>query len=426
MTEKAVLASNRQLLILLSLYIAQGLPFGFFTQAIPAIMRAEGVELKYIGLMSLLALPWALKFLWAPLLDKYGVFSFPLRKGWILLANGLAVVSLLIFSTADQTWWLNTGLVFTMLILLGLNIFAASQDISTDALAIESVPVHKRGVLNSIQVSGYRIGMVIGGGAILAWLPVMGWQYAMWLMALLLVLASAPVLLMPNKNNLVNGLANDLDVSASVFVSWKGLFERKGFWLWVGLLVLYKIGDAFGTAMLKPLMIDSGYKLEDVAIIMGTWGVVAGLVGAVIGGLLVKPLGRYRALVVFALLQALSLFLYGMYAQGLIPKDGFVFLCVIEHITGAMATIGIFTVMMDYCREHHAGLDYSFQSCLIIASGLIAGSLSGFSVEAFGYFMHFTIAAGLTLLGLVWVIWQRKFINSLLIENLNVELRKLT
>jgi MFS family permease len=424
-----VVASNRQLLILLSLYIAQGLPFGFFTQAMPDIMRAEGVELKYIGLMSLLALPWALKFLWAPLLDKYRVFSFPLRKGWILLANGLAVVSLLIFSAADQAWWLNTGLFFTLLILLGLNIFAATQDISTDALAIESVPVHKRGVLNGIQVSGYRIGMVIGGGAILAWLPVMGWQYAMWLMALLLVLASAPVLFMPDNNNSVNGLANDLDVSArasdSVFVSWKGLFKRKGIWLWVGLLVLYKIGDAFGTAMLKPLMIDTGYKLEDVAIIMGTWGVVAGLVGAIIGGLLVKPLGRYRALVVFACLQALSLFLYGMYAQGLIPKDGFVLLCVIEHITGAMATIGIFTVMMDYCREHHAGLDYSFQSCLIIASGLIAGSLSGFSVEAFGYFMHFFIAAGLTLLGLVWVIWQRKFINSLVADSLNVDLRKL-
>jgi hypothetical protein len=77
-----------------------------------------------------------------------------------------------------------------------------------------------------------------------------------------------------------------------------------------------------------------------------------------------------------------------------------------------MATIGIFTVMMDYCREHHAGLDYSFQSCLIITSGLVAGSLSGFSVEAFGYFLHFSIAAALTLLGLVWVMIQRKFIVS--------------
>ncbi|MFT6326440.1 MAG: MFS family permease [Crocinitomicaceae bacterium] len=406
------MASNRQLLILLSLYIAQGLPFGFFTQAMPAIMRSEGVQLKYIGLMSLLALPWALKFLWAPFLDKYRFLSFPLRKGWILLANSLAVLSLLIFSTGDQSWWLNSGLVFTMLILLGLNIFAASQDISTDALAIETVPADKRGLLNGIQVSGYRIGMIIGGGAILAWLPVMGWQYAMWLIALLLVLASAPVLLMSNDTKVANASEADFGTDESIYSSWKGLFKRKGIWLWVGLLVLYKIGDSFGTAMLKPLMIDSGYQLQDVAIIMGTWGVSGGLIGAVIGALLVRPLGRYRALVVFALLQAVSLFLYGLYAQGFIPKDGFLILCIIEHITGAMATIGIFTVMMDYCREHHAGLDYSFQSCLIITSGLVAGSLSGFSVEAFGYFLHFSIAAALTLLGLVWVMIQRKFIVS--------------
>jgi PAT family beta-lactamase induction signal transducer AmpG len=406
------MASNRQLLILLSLYIAQGLPFGFFTQAMPAIMRSEGVQLKYIGLMSLLALPWALKFLWAPFLDKYRFLSFPLRKGWILLANSLAVLSLLIFSTGDQSWWLNSGLVFTMLILLGLNIFAASQDISTDALAIETVPADKRGLLNGIQVSGYRIGMIIGGGAILAWLPVMGWQYAMWLIALLLVLASAPVLLMSNDTKVANASEADFGTDESIYSSWKGLFKRKGIWLWVGLLVLYKIGDSFGTAMLKPLMIDSGYQLQDVAIIMGTWGVSGGLIGAVIGALLVRPLGRYRALVVFALLQAVSLFLYGLYAQGFIHKDGFLILCIIEHITGAMATIGIFTVMMDYCREHHAGLDYSFQSCLIITSGLVAGSLSGFSVEAFGYFLHFSIAAALTLLGLVWVMIQRKFIVS--------------
>jgi PAT family beta-lactamase induction signal transducer AmpG len=407
-----VIASHRQLLILLSLYIAQGLPFGFFTQAMPAIMRTEGIELKYIGLMSLLALPWALKFLWAPFLDKYQFLSFPLRKGWILLANGLAVVSLLIFSQGDQAWWLSSGIVFTMLILLGLNIFAASQDISTDALAIETISADRRGLLNGIQVSGYRIGMIIGGGAILAWLPVMGWQYAMWLMALLLVLASAPVVLMTAHINVANNPVDDSAAGESIFVSWKGLFQRNGIWLWIGLLVLYKIGDSFGTAMLKPLMIDSGYQLQDVAIIMGTWGVVAGLIGAILGALLVKPLGRFKALVFFALLQAVSLFLYGIYAHGLMPRDGFIVLCVIEHITGAMATIGIFTVMMDYCREHHAGLDYSFQSCLIIASGLVAGSISGFSVEAFGYFLHFTIAAGLTLLGLVWVVVQRKFIVS--------------
>ena len=411
---------NRQLFILLSLYVAQGLPIGFFTQAMPAIMRDAGVELRYIGLMSLLALPWALKFLWAPLLDRYAVGSLPLRKGWILLANGFAVTALLVLSTQTLSWWLSSGIVLTMLLLFSLNMFAASQDISTDALAVESVPAEQRGWINGVQVSGYRIGMIIGGGAILAWLPVLGWQKAMLLIAAILLLASLPVLLSngdkkPKSSNdstaVDDSIIHQEPASEGVVASWKGLFNRNGVWMWIGLLIIYKSGDAFGTAMLKPLMIDQGYDLSDVAVIIGSWGVVAGLVGAIVGASLVKPLGRIRALMVFAILQSLSLSLYGLYGMGWIPESGFIALCVIEHITGAMATIGLFTVMMDYCREHHAGLDYSFQSCLVVISGLIMGAISGFSVEALNYGWHFMIAAALTLFGMIWVYWQRKSIS---------------
>jgi MFS family permease len=414
------LAANRQLFILLSLYVAQGLPIGFFTQAMPAIMRNEGIELKYIGLMSLLALPWALKILWAPLLDRYTVGLFPLRKGWILLANALAVLTVISLSLYPLEFWIGTGMVVTMLLLFSLNIFAASQDISTDALAVESVPADQRGWINGIQVSGYRIGMVIGGGAILAWLPVLGWQYSMILMALILLLTSLPILFTTQAQGapayIESSSSHDESIlhvspaSDGVVSSWKGLFNRNGIWLWIGLLLIYKSGDAFGTAMLKPLMIDKGYQLADVAVIIGSYGVVAGLVGAILGAALVKPLGRINALLIFALLQTMSLCLYGLYAMGWIPDNGFIMLCIIEHVTGAMATIGVFTVMMDYCREHHAGLDYSFQSCLVVISGLIMGALSGFSVEAIGYGWHFIVAAGLTVLGFAWVLWQRKSI----------------
>lgn len=412
------MAAKRQLLILLSLYVAQGLPIGFFTQAMPAIMRDAGVELKYIGLMSLLALPWALKIVWAPLLDRYAVGSMPLRKGWILLANGLAVTTVLVLSFQPLEWWLGSGIVLTMILLFSLNVFAASQDISTDALAIESVSADQRGWINGIQVSGYRIGMIIGGGAILAWLPVLGWQFAMVLMAFILMLTSLPIIFSISTNLSVKSKQAEQGVelvhlepsSQGVMDSWKGLFNRRGIWLWVGLLFIYKSGDAFGTAMLKPMMIDKGYQLTDVAVIIGSYGVIAGLIGAILGALLVKPLGRIKALLVFAVLQSISLSLYGLYGIGLIPESSFIALCVIEHVTGAMATIGLFTIMMDYCREHHAGLDYSFQSCLVVISGLIMGALSGFSAEGLGYGWHFVLAGSLTLLGFVWVFWQRKSI----------------
>lgn len=394
----------KQLTILMALYMAQGLPFGFFTQALPALMRQEGMGLEYIGLMSLLALPWALKFLWASILDNKTVLGMSHRKGWILFANFCAVLVVLILASMDLPWWLGSGIVFLMILILCMNLFAASQDISTDALAVETIPADRRGLANAIQVSGYRVGMVLGGGLILAWLPVIGWQSAMLVMAALLLLTSLSILLWGRESVPPTDQATGQSI--------KGLFSRKGVWLWFAFLILYKAGDAFGTAMLKPMLIDKGYGLEDIALVLGTWGVIAGLVGALLGGLLIKPLGRLKALILFALLQTGSLLLYGLFGGGLLPDDAFVWICVLEHVTGAMATIAIFTLMMDYCRESHAGLDYSFQSCLIVISGLLMASFSGFSAQSFGYLGHFMIASSLTLIAFVWAMLARHFIAT--------------
>jgi predicted MFS family arabinose efflux permease len=394
-------AQVRSFSILIALYVAQGLPFGFFTQAMPALMRQEGVDLKYIGLMSLLALPWALKFLWAPFLDGKSILGLSHRKGWILLANILAVCVVLCLAMMPLPWWLGSGIVWLMLLILCMNLFAASQDISTDALAVESIEPQKRGLANAVQVSGYRVGMVLGGGFILAWLPVLGWQWAMVVMAVLLLVSGLSVLFWQSESVPATTQTSGQSI--------KGLFARKGVWVWFGFLILYKAGDAFGTAMLKPMLIDRGYSLADIAWLLGTWGVMAGLVGAVVGGLLIKPLGRFKALVLFALLQCISLSLYGLYAKGLIPESWFVGVCILEHVTGAMATIAIFTLMMDYCRESHAGLDYSFQSCLIVVGGLLMASFSGFSAQYLGYFLHFMLAASITLLAFVWAYKARHF-----------------
>jgi len=394
----------RSFSILICLYVAQGLPFGFFTQAMPALMRQEGVDLKYIGLMSLLALPWALKFLWASFLDSRSILGMSHRKGWILLANILAVSVVLCLALMPLPWWLGSGIVFLMLLILCMNLFAASQDISTDALAVESIAPDKRGLANAIQVSGYRIGMVLGGGLILAWLPVVGWQWAMLIMAALLLISSLSIVFWQTEKAPV--------AKEGAGQSIKGLLTRKGVWVWFAFLFVYKAGDAFGTAMLKPMLIDKGFTLADIAWLLGTWGVIAGLFGAILGGLLIKPLGRFRALVLFALLQAVSLLLYGMYAQGFLPQEWFTGICILEHITGAMATIAIFTMMMDYCRDSHAGLDYSFQSCLMVVGSLLMGAISGFSAQYLGYFVHFLLAAGLTLCAFFWAYGARHFMAT--------------
>ena len=159
---------NQKFGLLASLYIAQGLPFGFFMQSLPTLLRKEGANLETIGFGVILALPWAFKFLWAPALDKFAT-----RKFWIVTANLLAVTCMLGLSIMDLSQLVNER----VFILFGgfflMNLFSSTQDIATDGLAVNQLKENERGIGNGIQVAGYRTGMIIGGGMLLVHIPLM-------------------------------------------------------------------------------------------------------------------------------------------------------------------------------------------------------------------------------------------------------------
>ncbi len=151
-----------QFLLLLSLYTAQGLPFGFFTQALPVIMRQQDYALRWIGLSHLLALPWALKWLWASTVDSTYSARFGRRRSWILplQAASCIVIAVLGLLGDGNVGWLVVGCLLT-------DLFAATQDIATDGMAVEQLSPRERGWGNGIQVAGYRVGMIVGSSAIL-------------------------------------------------------------------------------------------------------------------------------------------------------------------------------------------------------------------------------------------------------------------
>ena len=154
--------------LLTSLYFAQGLPFGLFTQALPVMMRQQGYSLESIGLSNLLALPWVLKFLWAPWIDR---ISGP-RRRVIVPLNVVAAGLLAALAVVSP------GAMVPLIVTVFLcNLAAATQDIATDALAVESLPPAERGIGNGVQVAGYRLGMVLGGGALVQLFDAKGWMF---------------------------------------------------------------------------------------------------------------------------------------------------------------------------------------------------------------------------------------------------------
>jgi predicted MFS family arabinose efflux permease len=285
-----------------ALYFSQGLPFGFFTQGLPVLLRQRGFSLAEIGFSSLLAAPWALKWLWAPLLDRWYSPRLGRRRSWIVpLQLGTAAI-------LAALAWLDGALSMPILLaaVLVSNLLAATQDVATDGLAVELLSPTERGLGNGLQVAGYRLGMLVGGGALLIWHERLGNAGTFLSMATLIVLATLPVLLTherpaplaPNERARVG--------------HW---LRRPGAWRLLGLLVAYKAGDSFATGMLRPFLVDRGLSLADVGWLLGPVGFVSGLFGALAGGALVNRLGRKRALLGFGVLQALTVAGYAWLAS---------------------------------------------------------------------------------------------------------------
>ncbi|HEX2494667.1 MAG TPA: MFS transporter, partial [Steroidobacter sp.] len=176
---------SRKIALFVALYAAQGLPLGFFTLALPVLLRDAGFSLKAISAFSLLSLPWALKFLWAPYIDHLGA-----RRSWLLTLQLSSVLAALVLTQLD----LNRSYVLLVVAAFAFNILAATQDIVTDGLAVRALDAGERGPANAIQVAAYRLGMILGGGFLLWLCATTNWTIMFFTMALLLALTVLPVI----------------------------------------------------------------------------------------------------------------------------------------------------------------------------------------------------------------------------------------
>lgn len=380
-----------KLALLSTLYFSQGLPFGFFIQALPVLMRERGLDLTSIGLANLLVLPWALKFLWAPAVDR-------VRRTRVIVPLQAATIALLLALAAADP---GTAGAFAPVLagVLAINMLAATQDIATDGLAVDLLAPAERGLGNGIQVAGYRVGMILGGGALLIAFEHVGWAGTFVAMAAMLALATIPIALR-RETEPERGRASAPQGPRRGFAEF---VSRPGAWRWLSLLVAYKAGDALATGMLKTFMVDLGMTMGDVGRVLGIAGFLAGMSGALFGGWLAQRAGRRNALIASGILQSLAVLLYVFPATDA-PVSTLWGIAAFEHFTGGMATAALFTAMMDMCRPDRAATDYTVQACAVVVATGLAQSASGALADGVGYAAHFAIAAALSLSGTLFVL----------------------
>lgn len=385
--------------LLFSLYWAQGLPVGFMTHALPVILRAQGVSLAHIGGFGLLMLPWSIKIFWAPWVDRHAISRLGHYRSWILPTQLLTVAVLCVLSffpiqALDQPLYL---FIF-FIALLFMNLTGATQDIATDALAVNLLQHDQQHWGNTFQVVGSRLGFIVGGGAVLWCLDWLSWQPTFLLLAALVFVNTLPVLLFkePVRSSHSTNETSQLNLVTKIKAYLSYFSQNKELRAWLMVLITFKVADGLAGPLLKPLMVDMGLSFTQIGVYITMLGAVAALVGAFIAGWVLKHFSRPTTLISFSILKIMSLgaYVYLAYAyEQKIKINAWLIYTInaLEDAFAAMLLVVMLTLVMHYSRKNYAGTDFTFQVSVMatVSGGLY--TLSGVIGDVLGYF-HYLIA----------------------------------
>jgi MFS family permease len=383
-----------RLSLLVCLYTVQAVPIGFCSLALPVLIQYSGVSMSKSTLVYLLSLPWVFKFLWAPLVD-YQTKNIPdIQRKWLIYSSlllSLGFLSLSIFSWPDQT----TGIIIVLIL---ISILAATQDIISDALAINILKQTEMGSGNSAQSGGYQLGSLIGGMLPLVLYEVISWQLLMTLFAIIMIL---PFFWLSDWHRYWAVLAQPEHKKDRH----NNQMRRSIRWIWLLCVVLYLSANIWGLTLFKHFLTLEKIHLQNIGLLYGTWGLLAGLAGAFLGGVLIK--NSNHSLVVF---QALTILGLGLYIIPIIDKtlSFWIYIAVlINKLLAGMAVVALFTQMMREIDIRLPATTYALQQGAFNLTPALA-AFTGILAESFGFIGTILFSIGLGVCSWLLTIWALK------------------
>lgn len=376
--------------ILLILGFASGLPLALTSGTLQAWMTVENIDLKTIGFFSLVGQAYVFKFLWSPIMDRYTPPFLGRRRGWLLTTQFLLLISIAAMGLLEP----GTQLRWMAALAVVIAFCSASQDIVFDAWKTDVLPAEDRGTGAAISVLGYRLGMLVSGGLALwmadRWL---GWQGMYWLMAALLLPCIIATLLAPEP---ADSIPVPKTLEQAVAAPLRDFFGRNNAWLILLLIVLYKLGDAFAMSLTTTFLIRGvGFDAGEVGVVNKTLGLLATIVGALYGGVLMQRLSLFRALLIFGMLQGASnagYWLLSVTDKHMFSMGAAVFF---ENLCGGMGTAAFVALLMTLCNKSFSATQFALLSALSAVGRVYVGPVAGWFVEAHGWptFYLFSVVA---------------------------------
>ena len=358
-----------------ALAFASGFPFGLVNETIPIYLRTHGVGLVEIGQLNKLSLPWSIKWLWAPLVDRHGT-----RRQWI--AGCLAGLAALTFAVGTlQTGRLGTEF---WIILVLIVLLSATQDVAIDAYTIQSTTTRELGVANSVRITLYRVGMLTAGG-LLVWLAGrIGWSESFSVGAVLLAALALCAFLLPAVDRGAGRPPNLLEPL-------KELLSRPGIATVIAFALIFKLDIAALEPMMRPFWVDRGLSLAEIGAVIASGRLIATILGATAGGLFTTRYGIFTALWVLGLIQAFSALVYWATAAFATPNSVVVVAAYFESFAAGLGTSAYLAFLMSICERRYAATQFAVLSALLAVTRGVAGEYSGGLAERFGYANYFLV-----------------------------------
>jgi PAT family beta-lactamase induction signal transducer AmpG len=357
-----------------ALSFASGLPYFFFNETVPVWLAASGMSLAGIGLASGASLPWVLKFLWAPLVDRLGS-----RRLWIRVCLGLLAATTALLAGADPAR--HAGQLAALLLFYVT--LSATQDIAIDAYTIETTHGRELGVANSVRIGAYRSASFVSS-AFLVWVAARhGWRAAFLAGAALLGALALATLVLPSPRR-------ETSHPPTLAEPIRSLLGRPGIWAVVLFALLFKLDISAMEPMTKPFWVASGFSLDQIAALT-TGRLLATLAGAALGGVIATRVGIFHALWSLGLVQLLSSLGYAAAAAGGAGKTPITAAALFENFAAGLGTAAFLAFLMSVCERRYAATQFALLTAVFALSRWAAGLLSGVLAERLGFGGYFLL-----------------------------------
>jgi PAT family beta-lactamase induction signal transducer AmpG len=398
---------DKRMVAILFLSFASGLPFNLTNFTLQAWLASEGLSIKTIGLFSLAALPYNVKFLWAPFLDRYLPPILGRRRGWILIYQACLAVCIAVMGMSSPT---KAPYVLGGIAVL-LAFLSASQDIVIDAYRVDAIPPSERALAAAAAAFGYRTAAMLAGAVLVLIAASLGWRIAFLFVACLMAATMAATLWAPEP---VAPGHPPRTLADAVWHPLRALLDQKGMWGFLLLVLLYKVGDALALSLYSTFMIQGvGFSLQELSIAGKLNMTISTMIGVAFGGWIYLRWGTFRSLLVFGIGQALTNLLYLWLALAGKKVWLLALATCLDTMIGGMGQAAFVAFLVSLCSADFSATQYALLSALAVLPRNVTGAIAGALVPKIGWPTFFVVTCLSAVPGLVLLVILRGPLNEL-------------